>query len=308
MKYRFLNEAEKMWRFMKSSMVALKVKDRYFNADGLKLHYAEWGEPGPDSVILIHGNRDHSRSWDFFVEAMVARSERFRHFIALDLRGHGDSDWSPPGRGYQHEDFLFDLDGLLRHLHKNSATIVAHSLGGSMALLFAGCFSTRVEKLVLVEAAGPYARAAEDVPDILAERLEGKGSDAQKTCYATLEEAAAALKKRFSLIPAEVCAHMARHGTRNENGGWFWKHDPRLRFRSQSTLSEEQIRAFIDRIDCPTLLVFGAESGFLQSPRAPRAALFKNSKLIEVAKTGHHVPHERPDELAELTLSFLTAA
>jgi pimeloyl-ACP methyl ester carboxylesterase len=279
--------------------------DHFFFADGLKLHYAEWGTPRGTTLVLAHGNRDHARSWDMFVAALTGSTAPPSHIVSLDLRGHGDSAWSPAGRGYCHEDFLFDLTGLLRHLNVESADIVAHSLGGSMALLFAGCFPNRVRKLVLVEATGPYGRPVEEAPDIMAERLSGDGSDPERRVYRSLEEAAGALNQRFPRLSAEVCAHMARYGTKTETGGFVWKHDPRLRFRSQSVLSEEQIRVFIERIRCPTLLIFGSQSGFLESPRAARVGLFKNAQQAEITGAGHHVPHEMPEELAKIAAPFL---
>jgi len=137
-------------------------REDFFVNDGLKLHYWEWGDPQEDTYVFIHGVRDQGRSWENFVTALMGRGVPINHAIALDLRGHGDSEWPPWNRGYQHEDFLADLAGLLRHLGKESVTIIGHSLGGSMAVLYSGAFPDRVKKLVLFESLGPYARADDD--------------------------------------------------------------------------------------------------------------------------------------------------
>lgn len=279
--------------------------DRYFVSDGLSIHYAEWGSPGDETLVLLHGNRDQCRSWDFFITALFDQGCPFSHMVAVDLRGHGDSDWLHPGRAYQYEDFLKDLTGLLRHFEKNSATLIAHSLGGSIAMLFAGSLPAKVKKLVLIESAGPFARSEGDVPKLLAQWLEGEASSTEVPFYATQNDAAIAIKKKFPLIPDEVCAHMARHGTKATGQGYVWKYDPRLRLRSYSVLSEGQTRAFIQRIECPTLLIYGSEGDFLKSPRASRIGLFKSSRLIEITGSGHHVPHEKPNELAEVVYPFL---
>jgi pimeloyl-ACP methyl ester carboxylesterase len=100
---------------------------------------------------------------------------------------------------------------------------------------------------------------------------------------------------------------MAGWGTQKNETGVVWKHDPRLRVHSLNSLSEGQIRAFIRRIDCPTLIVCGSDSGFTKSSRASRLSLFPDAKVIELPGTGHHVPHERPVELAKLVSSFLFA-
>jgi pimeloyl-ACP methyl ester carboxylesterase len=88
--------------------------------------------------------RDQGRSWDHFLEALLRRGVPIKHAVALDLRGHGDSEWPSSSRGYQHEDFLTDLAGLLKHLDKEPSTIIGHSLGGSMCLLYAGAFPDKV--------------------------------------------------------------------------------------------------------------------------------------------------------------------
>ncbi|MFQ5849484.1 MAG: alpha/beta fold hydrolase [Candidatus Binatia bacterium] len=279
--------------------------DRYLQRDGLTLHYGEWGDPRRETLILVHGNRDQCRSWDFFLAALFAQGMPSFHAIALDLRGHGDSDWSLPTRGYQHEDFVLDLAGLVHHVRKDSVTLIGHSLGGSISMLFAGSFPTRVKKLVLIEAVGPHARSDDEIPDLLARWLEGEASQGENSFYPALDDASGAIQKRFPLIPDGARAHMVRYGTKPTNQGYTWKYDPRVRFHSYSTFSEGQIRAFIDRIQCPTLLIFGSEGGFVKSPRFSRVGLFKNGEVVQVPGSGHHLPHEKPVELAEVIAPFL---
>ncbi|MBI4528822.1 MAG: alpha/beta hydrolase [Deltaproteobacteria bacterium] len=280
--------------------------DRYLVSDGVKLHYAEWGDPTRETLILVHGNRDHCRSWDFFVAALGARGSLPFHVVALDLRGHGDSEWHSPDRQYQHEDFLLDLSCLIRHLGKETFSLAGHSLGGAMAVLYSGCFPERIRRLVLVEALGPYARSDQDVPRLLAQWL-GENGSASERFYPDMEEAAKAIQKRFPTIPDGAALYMARYGMKRTENGWIWKYDPRVRFPSFSTFSEAQIQAFIHRIECPTLLVYGEAGEFMKSPRAYRVSLFKNMQVMGIADAGHHVPHEKPNELAGVVYPFLRA-
>ena len=283
---------------------ALSPKDGYFSSESLTLHCAEWGDPGEDTLVLVHGIRDQCRSWDFFVAELLRRVGP-AHVAALDLRGHGDSDWSPLGRGYQHQDYLRDLGALVRRLKKESVTLIGHSLGASMSVLFAGCFPERVRKLVLIESTGPHARADDEVPKLLAEWLEWERFQEEFLFYPTPKDAARAIRKKFPLIPDAACDHMSRHGTKATDRGLIWKYDPRVRIPSFSTFSEGQVRAFIERIGCPMLAVYGAESDFSKSRRSARVPLFKLHKIVEIAGSGHHVPHERPDELARIVGDFL---
>ena len=76
----------------------LQPKQRYFFHDGLKLHYWEWGDSRAETYVFVHGVRDQARSWDDFIQALVKRGVPIGHAVALDLRGHGDSEWPAASR------------------------------------------------------------------------------------------------------------------------------------------------------------------------------------------------------------------
>jgi pimeloyl-ACP methyl ester carboxylesterase len=282
-----------------------RPKDCYIEEEGLRLHYVEWGDPKGETVVFVHGIRDQCRSWDLLISALLAERVPLEHAVAIDLRGHGESDWPATRRGYQHEDFLYDLGAVLRNLEKETVTLVGHSLGGSMALIYAGCFPEKVKSLVLLESLGPFARADEDVPEIMTERLKGRDYVEIPFPYGSLAEAAKALQKRFPLIPDRAAAHMALYGTRKTGARYRWRHDPVLRYRTTTMLSEGQIEAFIRRVACPILFVHGTESDFMKSVRGPRAKLFHNARIVAVQGAGHHIPHEKPEELAKIIGPFL---
>ena len=99
-------------------------------------------------------------------------------------------------------------------------TIIGHSLGGSMCLLYAGTFPEKVKSMVLLESLGPFARADDDVPNIIAERLKGRDYVEIPFPHESLEAAAKAIQKTFPLIPDDAALHMARYGT-NYKGNVF---------------------------------------------------------------------------------------
>jgi pimeloyl-ACP methyl ester carboxylesterase len=283
----------------------LEPKEHYFIHDGLRLHYWEWGDVREETLVFVHGIRDQGRSWEPFLAAMLAMGCPVKHAVALDLRGHGESEWPSTSRGYQHEDFLADLTGLLRHLDKESFTLIGHSLGGSMCLLYAGVFPEQVQRMVLLESLGPFARKDDEVPDIVAERLKGRGYVEIPFPHESLEAAAKALQKTFPLIPDNAALHMARYGTSFKGGRFRWKHDPILRYRTSTAMSEGQVEAFIRRLKCPILFIYGTESDFMKSVRGPRAKLFKNAQIVPIEGAGHHIPHQKPGELAKVAAPFL---
>src|SRR5690348_149238 len=123
---------------------------RIYFSQRLRLHYVDWGNPGAPPLLLVHGGRDHCRNWDW----VAARLRDRWHVIAPDLRGHGDSAWSEDGH-YSMDAYIYDLAQLVRQLGLAPVTIVAHSLGGNIALRTAGIFPDQVRKLVAIEGLGP---------------------------------------------------------------------------------------------------------------------------------------------------------
>ncbi len=106
---------------------------RVFFSQRLRLHYVDWGNAGAPPLLLLHGGRDHCRNWDWVARTL---SDRY-HVIAPDLRGHGDSAWSASGH-YTMANYIYDLAQLVHQQNLAPVSIIAHSLGGNIALRYAG--------------------------------------------------------------------------------------------------------------------------------------------------------------------------
>ena len=124
----------------------------------LRLHYADWGNAQAPPLILVHGGQDHCRNWDWVAQDL----RRDYHVIAPDLRGHGDSAHSPSG-DYGLSGYVYDLAQLIHQQQLAPVKIIAHSLGGNIALRYAGAFPETVSKLVAIEGLGPS-------PTVMAQR------------------------------------------------------------------------------------------------------------------------------------------
>src|SRR6202789_3834151 len=125
----------------------------FFYSHRLKLQFWDWGSEGKPAMILVHGGLDHARNWDWV--ARVLRDDY--HVYALDLRGHGNSAWAP-GATYSMAEHVLDLSVLIDIIDKGPVKeplrIVGHSLGGMIALHYAGVFPERVLKVISVEGIG----------------------------------------------------------------------------------------------------------------------------------------------------------
>ena len=192
-----------------------------FISQRLRLHYLDWGGRGKPPLVLVHGGRDHARSWDWTAEAL--REEY--HVIAMDHRGHGDSDWVSDGV-YSAGDMVYDLAQLLHQLGVGPVRMVAHSMGGNVALRYAGAFPEMVTRLVAIEGLGPspeWREKQRSVPyaERLAEWIEKKRKAAGRTPrkYESIEAAFARMIEENAYLTEEQARHLTVHGVnRNEDG------------------------------------------------------------------------------------------
>ena len=128
-----------------------------FYSQRMRLHYVDWGNPTAPPLILLHGGRDHCRSWDWVAEKL----SKDWHVIAPDLRGHGDSEWSTDGH-YTPDACVYDLAQLIHQKKLAPVTIVAHSYGGNISLRYTGLYPENVRKVVSIEGLGPSPKALEE--------------------------------------------------------------------------------------------------------------------------------------------------
>ena len=274
----------------------------------LRLHYVDWGNEGAPPLLLIHGGRDHCRNWDWVAEAL--RDDY--HIIAPDLRGHGDSQWMIGG-GYNHVDYVYDIAQLLHQTRMNPVTIISHSLGGSIALMYAGLYPETVSKLVAIEGMGPPPEIIKDRINVpIEERLKAWVADLRKASgriprrYATLEDAYERMQAENPHLSEAQARHLTIHGSnQNEDGTYSWKFDNYVRtFPAVGVPFDEQYSLY-GRISCPTLLVRGTESWASDPATDGRAGHFQNARVVNIDNAGHWVHHDQLDVFLGHVREFL---
>lgn len=280
-------------------------QSRYFQSQGLKLHFTDWGNAQAPPLLLVHGGLDHSRSWDYLARALAADF----HVVAPDLRGHGDSGWAF-GSSYSLADHVYDLTGLVKAEGFGKVAIVGHSMGGMVSLTYAGAFPERVSKLVVLDGVTNFPARRPKPADV---RITDWAGDLDKLAqrkihrYPTVADGADRIVGRNPRLTREQALHLATHGMkRNDDGSFSWKYDPYLRARAPYRLSLEDNIGLWSRIACPTLLVAASES-FLPDPeKAGVMSHFRHAELAKIAGAGHWLQHDRPDEVLGLIQRFLT--
>ena len=279
-----------------------------FISQRLKLNYFDWGNRKKPPLVLVHGGRDHARSWDWTAQAL----REDWHVVAMDHRGHGDSDWVSDGN-YRAEDMVYDLAQLVHQLGHDQVTIVAHSLGGNVALRYAGIFPDKVRKLVAIEGLGPSPKRQQELratpyPERMANYIAKKRSAAGRTPrrYETIEAAFARMIEENSYLTEEQARHLTIHGvTRNEDGTYSWKFDPHLNVWPVEDVADEFLHEVWGAIQCPTLLLYGAESWASNPESDGRLDHFSTAAVVEFERAGHWLHHDQFDRFVRTIREFL---
>jgi pimeloyl-ACP methyl ester carboxylesterase len=281
---------------------------RIYFSQRLRLHYVDWGNPGAPPLVLVHGGRDHCRNWDWVAQAL----RHDWHILAPDLRGHGDSQWSPDG-SYSIAAYIYDLAQLIHQQELAPVTIVAHSLGSMITLRYTGIYPENVRKLVAIEGLGIAPRSmVERAKQPIADRMqrwieEQRGlSGRMPRRYASIEESLHRMQEANRFLSPEQARHLTQHGVnQNEDGTYSWKFDNYVRADRPYGMTQVETEDLWSRIACPTLLVYGKESWASNPEQDGRIRHFKNAKVVEFEGAGHWVHHDRLDGFLDLLRGFL---
>lgn len=279
-----------------------------FMSQRLRLNYLDWGNPSAPTLVLQHGGQDHARSWDWVARAL----RRDWHVVCPDLRGHGDSAWSPDG-AYMMPYMVYDLAQFIQQSGRERVAIIAHSLGGAVALRYAGMFPEKVSALVAIEGLGPspkmYAeRRLKPVAKRWRDWIEKRRAQSGRTPkrYDSIEDALQRMREANGHLSEDQARHLTIHGvSRGEDGTYSWKFDNYLRNPPPGDLSEEEIIAIWGEITCPTLLCVGQDSWASDPAKDGRAAHFRDAKVVSFENAGHWLHHDQLERFLAEVKAFL---
>ena len=269
--------------------------DANFDHDGVRLHYVDWGPTGSPPMLLLHGLRDSARSFDEFAAAM--RGDH--HVVALDSRGHGDSEWAGSG-AYRFEDLVSDVGATVDHLsatHGRDLVLVGHSAGGRYAWAYAIEHPEVVRALVIVDID----------PDPINPQTQRDFAtfDAEPFVWDSLDPVIEKLRNRPMFATDDMVRRQAEAITRDHPaGGLVWKSDPLV----MDEYERPDLWSSWSRIKCPTLIVRGRKSTLLTHETAVkmREALPKNQvRLTELENAAHWLYQDTPEAFEATVRWFL---
>jgi pimeloyl-ACP methyl ester carboxylesterase len=281
----------------------------FIDAQGLRIHCLEWGHFDGEPLILVHGYLDLADSWRAFVAALETGQPNLR-VIAPDCRGHGDSGWIGAGGYYHFPDYVFDLDCVVRAHSLDSFTLIGHSMGGTISLLYAGTFPERVKKLVLIEGIGPLGMTFSEAPLKMEKwitELHERGRRHFRE-YTSLAAGASQLRQTNPRLSENKALEIARAAMKqNDRGKWIWKFDPLHRTTAPQPFYTAQALEFLRRIQCPVLLIDGEQSRQTRrTDKQERYEAIANHQRITINGAGHMVHQDNPDQLADVVRDFIS--
>ena len=256
------------------------AKSEYLSVDGLRLHHLDWANGGAPPVVCVHGYTSSAQA--FNAPARIFR-DRF-HFIVPDVRGHGESGWSPTG-AYDYADQVADLGALVDRLALGRFTLVGTSMGGIIAMAYAAEHGQRLARLVINDIGPDVETGSQRITQTVGARPEH---------FPTLD-AAMAYRREISPITARRSEEDQRelaHGVlRHEpDSRWVWKIDPAyIRQRvKHGPPRRPALWPVLERLACPTLVVWGADSDVLSESQARlMVKTLSKGELVVVPGVGH---------------------
>ena len=274
----------------------------------LRLHYVDWGNPDAPPLLMVHGGRDHCRNWDWLAERLRDRW----HIIAPDLRGHGDSQWAADGC-YRMDSYVYDLAQLIHQQKLAPVTIIAHSLGGNISTRYSGIYPDTVKSLVAIEGLGASPRMVQERAKLTLDvRMRAWVDDQRQLAgrlprrYPTLEEAFKRMQDENKHLSPERARHLTEHGVnQNEDGTFSWKFDNYVRSWPAYDMAQHEVEYLWSQISCPTLLVYGSESGASNPLVDGRAKHMQNAEVVTINGAGHWVHHDQFEEFYALASTFI---
>ena len=297
--------------------IAIKPSTSQFvDIRGERHHVQTWGEPASPPLVLLHGWMDVGASFQFLVDALA----RDWYAIAPDLRGFGRSAWQ--AQGYWFYDYIADLEALLAHFVRDEPVrLVGHSLGGNIAMGYAGVRPGRVDRVVSLEGFGIPAEGPEDAPRKVAAWLDALEKLPTFRIYADLGAVADRLQKKNPRLPRDKAEFLAsRWAAPFPDGHAALVSDPRHKLPFPHVYRMDEILAIWRKVTAPVLWIAAEESEIprwlgshpegeagadgLEEVRR-RIAHVPGARLEIVADAGHMLHHDQPAQVAALIEPFL---
>jgi esterase len=264
--------------------------DRYIVVNGLRLHYLDWGSETRPPFIMLHGISRVAHQFDHIAPNFTSNY----HVMAIDMRGHGDSAWSPEG-AYIVEDYVKDLEAFVAQLDLRGLTLLGNSTGGRVVQVYAGLHPERVARLI-VEDVGP--ERTNEIASSFTRQVQNEANG-----WASEDELVVFLKKSNARTPENILRSYAHFGSkRREDGRIVWKRDPDL---AKGFVPTELWR-FVSQIKCPTIYILGGASRIVPAETQQKLKeTLPDIQIVVMPGLGHYPDQEATADFLPIVQAFL---
>jgi esterase len=271
----------------------LQPTHKFITVNGLRIHYLEWGAANAPPVVCVHG---YTGSADAF-NALARHFQHRLRIIAPDVRGHGESEWSPEG-AYGYLDQMSDVAALVDRLELERFALIGTSMGGVIAMAYAGVHARRLKSLVINDVGPEVEQGSQRITQTVGARPASFASlDAAK-------EYRAANSPILAARPAEDQHELALGMLREApDGRWVWKMDPAYIEQriARGAPARPDLWPGLKALPCPTQVIWGITSDVLGEQQARRMVnTLPHGELIPVPGIGHAPTLVEPPVLAAL--------
>ncbi len=278
---------------------------------GLNMHIRHWGNPDAPKLFMVHGWMDVAASFQFVVDCLA----QDWHVIAPDWRGFGLTEY-PKVESYWFPDYVADLDAILLHYSPDQAVnLLGHSMGGNIAMLYAGVRPERIAKLINLEGFGMPMTQAKQAPGRYRKWLDELREVPSLRPYANLAEVAARLQKTNPRLSDERANFLAQHWSKeNAQGLWELLADPAHKNSSPLLYHVDEVLECWQNISAPVLWVEANDTDIwrmIGSKQEARVEIDRRMQFIPqlqakiVMDAGHMLHHDQPEVLAQMIEEFL---
>ena len=266
--------------------------DHTVEARGIAFHYLEWEDAASPPMVLLHGLTGHAHIWDHMAPQL---SKRY-HLFAPDQRGHGDSGYAA---SYATQEFVDDLEALVRHWGIERFVLMGLSMGGHNAMAYALAHPEQVSRLIVIDI--PPTMDRRNAPNY---EQTAKLAETGHKPFATFDDAVRDARAGTPTAPEANLRYRTHWNLKpNDDGTTQFKYDPKV----SALWDPADLSGVLDKIAAPTLLVRGGKSVVLPASIAEAMiAAIPDAELVEVAESGHSVPTDRPEDLAPAVLEWLS--
>jgi pimeloyl-ACP methyl ester carboxylesterase len=267
---------------------------------GLRVAARAWGPPAGPRWLALHGWLDNAKSFDRLAPLLDGQ-----RIVALDLPGHGLSDWRHADADYSIPGWVPVIFEAADALGWQNFSLLGHSMGAAIGALAAGTLPDRIERLVAVEAAGPFSVPESSAAELLAIAVADRYKQSKLAVYPSPLAAAQRLSSAVPGLSEDAASLLVERGLREMPGGFSWRADPRLRHHPALLYTEEQVHTFLRRIRASTLFVFG-DQGWEFPPGSVEARIVSvpNAQFAKL-RGRHHLHLDEAPAVAQVVNAFI---